>query len=177
MRLAYSLVYRFVWDSISGYTFANLKLATITLAPVFSRFRSHHFRPSCLVVSLHTASVRLLKNESITRMSHRHLPKKTQQTNSEAKHQTIYSLRSRICKSTPGRISFELFRQCPPSPNKNFDHTHAHFIYCLIWIHDIFSAVINTIKTTKNWCFQALGTNSAVHCNWFSRLVKSDSHD
>ena len=33
-------------------------------------------------------------------MSQRHLPMKTRQTNSEAKHQTTYSIRSRICKST-----------------------------------------------------------------------------
>ena len=45
-------------------------------------------------------------------MSQRHLPMKTRQTNSEAKHQTTYSIRIRICKSTPGRISFELLRPC-----------------------------------------------------------------
>ena len=55
---------------------------------------------------------------------------------------------------------------------------HAEFsfrpnIYCLIWIHDISSAVINTIKA-KNKPFKALDTNSKVHWKWFSRLIKND---
>ena len=91
-------------------------MATITLTPVFSSFLSQYFRTFSLVVSLHTVSTRFLKNEPITRMSQRHLPMKTRQTNSEAKHQTTYSIRTRICKSTgksiPGRMSFELFRRC-----------------------------------------------------------------
>ena len=104
--LSFSLRFNF------GYTFANLKLAAMTLTPSFQYFLSDHFRTSSLVVLLHTASVTLLKNEPNTKMSQRHLPMKTRQTNSEAKHQTTYSIRSRICKSTPGRISFELFRWC-----------------------------------------------------------------
>ena len=56
--------------------------------------------------------VMLLKNEPITRISQRHLPTKTRQMNSKAKHQTTYSIRGWICKSTPGKISFELFRRC-----------------------------------------------------------------
>ena len=44
----------------------------------------------------------------------------------------------------------------------------------LIWMQDILSAVINTIKTNNN-CFKALGTNAAVHCSWFSRLAKNNS--
>ena len=55
-------------------------------------------------------------------------------------------------------------------------NAHAEFsltpnIYYLIRIHDIFSGVINTIKT-KNNCFKPLSTNSEVQCSWFSRLVK-----
>ena len=83
----------------------------------FQGFRGHHFRTSSLVVLL--CEVMLLKNEPITRISQRHLPMKTRQTNSKAKHQTTYSVRGRICKSTPGRISLELFRGCgcpPPLP-------------------------------------------------------------
>ena len=114
MRLAYSLVYRFVWDSISGYTFANLKLATITLTLVSLRSPKpsvQNFWSSRLTA--HSFS-QPLENEPImiTRMSQRRLPMKTRQTNSEAKHQITYSIRSRICKSTSGRISFELFRPC-----------------------------------------------------------------
>ena len=112
MRLAYSLVYRFVGDSISGYTFANLKLATITLTLVSSRSPKpsvQNFWSSRLTAQSFSQP---LENEPITRMSQRRLPMKTRQTNSEAKHQTTYSIRSRICKSTPGRISFELFRPC-----------------------------------------------------------------
>ena len=37
-------------------------------------------------------------------------------------------------------------------------------IYCLIWIQDIFSAVINTVRANKK-SFKALDMNSAVHCN------------
>ena len=109
MRLAYSLVYRFVWDSISGYTFANLKLATITLTLTFSRSPKPSVKNfwSCRLTG--HSFTQPLENEPITRMRKRRLPMKTRQTNSETKHQTI---RSRICKSTPGRISFELFRQC-----------------------------------------------------------------
>ena len=114
MRLAFSLVYRFVWDSISGYTFANLKLATITLTLVSSRSPKpsvQNFWSSRLTA--HSFS-QPLENEPImiTRMSQRRLPMKTRQTNSEAKHQRTYSIRSRICKSTSGRISFELFHPC-----------------------------------------------------------------
>ena len=46
----------------------------------------------------------------------------------------------------------------------------------LVWMQNIFSGVVNTIKT-KNNCFKALGTNSEVHCSWFSRLVENDSKD
>ena len=45
-------------------------------------------------------------------MSQRHLPMKTRKTDQEAKHQTTYPIRSRSSKSTPGRISFDLFRRC-----------------------------------------------------------------
>ena len=37
-------------------------------------------------------------------------------------------------------------------------------LHCLIYIHDIFSAVINTLKT-KNKPFKALGKKSEVHCS------------
>ena len=116
MRLAYSSVYRFVWDSISGYTCANLKLATISLTLVSPRSPKssvQNFWSSRLTA--HSFS-EPLENDPITRMSQRHLPMKPRQTNSEAKHQTTYSIRSRICKSTPGRISFELFHLCVRHP-------------------------------------------------------------
>ena len=120
MRLAYSLVYLFVWDSISGYTFANLKLATITLTLVSSRSPKpsvQNFWSSRLTAYSFSQP---LENEPITRMSQRRLPMKTRQTNSEAKHQTTYSIRSRNCKSTPSRISFELFRPCFPPGSRFF---------------------------------------------------------
>ena len=97
-----------------GIYICNLKLAAITLTLVFSRSPKpsvQNFWSS----RLHSFS-QPLENEPITRMSQRRLPMKTRQTNSEAKHQTTYSIRSRICKSTPGRISFELFRLCCPTP-------------------------------------------------------------
>ena len=100
------------------YIFSKL-VGTITLTPVFSRFPNYHFRTSSLVVLLHTASVRLFKNQPIIRMRQRHLSMKTQQMNSEAKHQMTCSIRSRICKSTPNRISFGLFppvQEHPPPP-------------------------------------------------------------
>ena len=37
-------------------------------------------------------------------------------------------------------------------------------IYCFIWIQDIFSAVINTVRANKK-SFKALDMNSAAHCN------------
>ena len=107
VRLAYSLVYRFVWDSVSGYTFANLKLTTVPLTLVFSRSP----KPSVQNVwssrlTAHSFS-QPLENEPVTRMRQRRLQMITR---------PILLIRSRICKSTPGRISFELFRRCrPPS--------------------------------------------------------------
>ena len=62
---------------------------------------THYTGCSSLVLLLHTASVRLLKNEPITRMSQRHLPSETRQNESTTftdwnsaneQHQTTYSI-------------------------------------------------------------------------------------
>ena len=112
MRLAYSLVYRFCLRFIfgiyicqpeTGYHNSDSPLFKIS-KPSLQNFQS------CRLTA-HSFS-QLLENEPTTRRSQRHLPMKTRQTNSEAKHQTTYSIKSRTCKSTPRRSSFELFRRC-----------------------------------------------------------------
>ena len=107
MRLAYSLVYRFVGDLIWSYTFANLKLPAITLTPFFSSLFLHLLLQNfSVVVLLHTASAPMplsqaLEKRAITRTIRRHLPMKNRQKSSKTKHQTTYSKRNGICNSPP----------------------------------------------------------------------------
>ena len=119
MRLAYSFAYRFIWDSVWGIYIFLPETACHNSDSLMFKLISSAITAELLVLSYCTqiqfrySEVRLLKKTS----NHKNEPTESTDEISANElrnkiYQTAYSTRSRICESTPGRISFEHFHWC-----------------------------------------------------------------
>ena len=104
MRLAFSLAYPFIWDSF-------FKIYIFQHETACHNSDSHFFK---LISSAITAELLVLGQTLEKTSNHKNEPPASTDEISANElqnkiYQTIYSTRNRICKSTPGRISFEQF--------------------------------------------------------------------